>query len=83
MLNKDAKIKRYIINTHPKVLEVHDRRNQGSYCHIKDIIKSDNIKYLDCISKKELSKWFLKNPDYHGCIHCLPDFAEKNKKILP
>lgn len=72
---------RFLLNTDPDHLEVHDLDNEktGPFeCQINEIIAANNARYLTAVnSLPELGVWLRNNPNYDGCMYCLPQFHRK------
>jgi len=72
---------RYLLNTSPDHLEVHDLDNEQtgpSECQINEIIAAGNAKYLIGVNnEQQLIQWLNQNPMYDGCMYCLPHLHTK------
>ena len=72
---------RYLLNTDPDHLEVHDLDNEQTgpnECQIDEIIQADNAEYLKAANNEaELVNWLRQHPDYDGCMYCLPHLHRK------
>ena len=63
---------RYLINYNPQRLEVHDLDNEKtgpSECQINEI---QNYRYLVGTTEVDLKAWLRLNPQFDGCMYCLP-----------
>lgn len=71
---------KYLINTSPSHLEVHDLDNEKTgplECQITEIIQAGNAQYINAQSEQDLIVWFRQNPAYDGCNYCLPQYHRK------
>jgi len=72
---------RYLLNTSPSHLEVHDLDNEmtgATQCQIDEIIRAGNAKYLTAANNEaQLIAWLRLHPDYDGCRYCLPHLHRK------
>lgn len=72
---------RYLLNTDPDNLEVHDLDNEqtgSNECQINEIIQAKNSQYLKAANNEaELINWLRQHPNYDGCMHCLPHLHRK------
>ncbi len=72
---------RYLLNTDPDHLEVHDLDNEqtgANECQIDEIIAAGNAKYLVGVDTEwQLKQWLAQNPSYDGCRYCLPHLHRK------
>lgn len=72
---------KYLINTNPGHLEVHDLDNEHTgflACQIDEIIRAGHALYLNGVNnEQDLIAWLNQNPHYDGCNYCLPQYHRK------
>ena len=72
---------KYLINTSPTHLEVHDLDNEHtdpSECQIDKIIAAGHAQYLMGVNnEQDLVFWLQRNPSYDGCRYCLAKYHTK------
>ena len=68
---------RYLLNTDPDHLEVHDLDNEKPQCQIDEIIRAGNARYLRVYDEDQMASWLKNNPGYDGCYYCLPRYHRK------
>ena len=68
---------RYLLNTNPMSLEVHDLDNEKPQCQIDTIIRAGHAQYLRVSTEAEMAAWLTAHPQYDGCYWCLPKYHRK------
>ena len=68
---------RFLKNTNPVCLEIHDLDNEQPQCQIEEIIKAGHAQHLEISDIRNLQIWITKNPKYDGCKYCLPLYHRK------
>ncbi len=68
---------RYLLNTDPDHLEVHDLDNEKPQCQIDEIIRASNAQYLRVSTEAEMAAWLREHPEYDGCYWCLRAYHRK------
>jgi hypothetical protein len=69
---------KYLLNTNPTHLEVHDLDNETAECQIAKIIAAGHAVYLIGVNNEaQLAQWLRQNPSWDGCGYCLPQYNWK------
>lgn len=71
------KSKRFIANTSPSHLEVHDLDNEKYSCQIDELMKGGNYQFLPNNTEEGLANWLKEHSNYDGCYWCLPKYHRK------
>jgi hypothetical protein len=73
--------RRYLLNTSPTHLEVHDLDNEKTgptECQINEIIRAGHAVYLtEASDELSLRIWLNNHKEYDGCMYCLAQYHTK------